>query len=526
MSVSSGGVPFHEHLELLQLFLSHRGDIVERIQAALKPQGPPVEDCFFAIARHQSRLRGQLEAAHWGSGFRPRDLPGLYNGLADPGEMTVRAFHLWQQTRWPGRNGRVHYAHTLFNLYVIRCLEFLSVRLWDGGSSESGDRLAALQRVLDDLWRTTPGDQPVFVRDARWLVQLAQSPATDNLGAYFDVARMIAESFSVDDRLVIHKAGVCMAAGHLRSQTRHYATTRELAFDDERLRLQTRTTNALDFALLIQELVPLIEAYERACEAGDRQTRLELAGVICQGVSPDPELFLNRVDLLGTYSMHEELFIAVDGDGRAAYTPMGERHVRLFEEYRTRMGRAADSLRDDCQHFRPRAGAYSPYGALYGFSSHLLEHMALKALQPEATTRFSLEDVFVDGDAAKLAWVNGWRQLPHIAPAVAKQFDYPQQFAEDMFGRVERALQRTAPLPTGRLVIASEGDVQAHPYDERQLLSDRHEGKCLVSYRTADGWAAIGKGILTEILAAGRDATAAGLPPAAADVLKLMLLKR
>ena len=31
--------------------------------------------------------------------------------------MMIRGFHCWQQTRWPGRKGRMHYAHTLFNLY-------------------------------------------------------------------------------------------------------------------------------------------------------------------------------------------------------------------------------------------------------------------------------------------------------------------------------------------------------------------------------------------------------------------------
>ena len=108
----------------------------------------------------------------------------------------IRGFHLWQQTRWPGRNGRVRYAHTLFNLYVIRCLELLSMRLWDAGASSAGDRLSQVQGVLDQLWTTTPADQPVLVRDARWLIQLAQSPATDDLGAYFDVAEQIAETLS------------------------------------------------------------------------------------------------------------------------------------------------------------------------------------------------------------------------------------------------------------------------------------------------------------------------------------------
>ena len=214
-------VPFQAHIELLQFFLTHRGEIVERIQGLLNAQRKPTEylqdgsllslhceDCFFtrtAVTPSQLRLRGQLEEAHWASGFRPRELPGLHNGLVDPAEMMIRGFHLWQQTRWPGRSGRTRYAHTLFNLYVIRCLELLSMRLWDAprlaplargdeGSGSAGDRLSHIQGILDQLWKTAPADQPVFVRDARWLIPLAQSPATDDLGAYFEVAQKIADT--------------------------------------------------------------------------------------------------------------------------------------------------------------------------------------------------------------------------------------------------------------------------------------------------------------------------------------------
>ena len=148
---------FQAHLELLQFFLAHRDDIVERIQGLLNAQRKPIEylqddsllsrdfeDCFFTLTGltlSQSRLRGQLEEAHWASGFRPREMPGLHNGLIDPAEIMTRAFYLWRQTRWPGRNGRVRYAQTLFNLYVIRCLELLSMRLWDDGSSSAPDRV-------------------------------------------------------------------------------------------------------------------------------------------------------------------------------------------------------------------------------------------------------------------------------------------------------------------------------------------------------------------------------------------------
>src|SRR6266404_408617 len=72
-----GQAPFHAHVELLQLFLAHRDEIVERIQGLLNAQRKPIqylqdgpllsrhfEDCFFTltgVTRDQSRLRGQLE---------------------------------------------------------------------------------------------------------------------------------------------------------------------------------------------------------------------------------------------------------------------------------------------------------------------------------------------------------------------------------------------------------------------------------------------------------------------------------
>ena len=559
-----GQVPFQAHIDLLHFFLAHRDDIVERIQGVLNAQRKPIEylqdgsllshhfeDCFFTltgISQSQSRLRGQLEEAHWASGFRPRELPGLHNGLADPAEMMIRGFHLWRQTRWPGRNGRVRYAQTLFNLYLMRCLALLSMRLWDEGSSSAGDRLSHVQGVLDQLWNITPADQPVFVRDARWLIQMAQSPATDELGAYFEVAEHL-ETLSEDDRIEIHRAGVRMAAGHLRSQIRYHAMTKAVSLDDTSLVLSTRNSNALDFALLVQDLVPLLEAYENAWHSDDGQKRLELADAICQGISPDPELFLNQVELLGAYSMIEHLFITTDHDGRVVYTPMGRRHVRLLQEYDALIGRVTKPLHDDCPRFRPVSGAYSPYGVLYGFSSDLIEHMALKALQPDAVTHFGLEDVFVGGDAhtGKLAWVIGWRKLPHLKPEVEKLFDYPQQFAEDVFDRIEHALRRrvsdgeaNAVVETGRLFVLPADDLQADSKaslipdlpvqyirssdvqvvaahkavfcDEPHLLRDRREGKCVLSYRTPGGWVAIAKAVLTEVVGAGRDVKIVGCP--------------
>jgi hypothetical protein len=556
-----GADSFQANVGLLRLFLTHREDIVERIEAVLNAQRKPVrylqdhsllssefEDCFLATTAataNQKLLRVQLEEAHWAEGFRPRQVPDLHNDLIHPAEMMIRAFYCWQQTRWPGRNGRIHYAHTLFNLYVLRCLQFLSMRLWDGNKSSAGAGLAEIQSVLDELWKSSPADQPVMVRDARWLIPLAQSLITDELAPYFEVAQRVAETLPEADVLEIQKAHVRMLGGHLTSQIRYYCSKDGLSINEPSVVLRTRSSNALDFALLVQGLVGLLKAYDCALRSGDERMRLDMAGAICQGISADPELFLNRRDLLSAYSMIEHVFIEIDTEDHVAYSPLGKRHVQLMKEYSALMDRLIPSLRrDDFPRFRPVDGGCSPYGVIFGLPSHLIEHMALKALEHDAETRFGIEDVFEDvfddreTSAAKLAWVNGWRRLPHIDREVQRLFDYPQQFAEDIYDRIERELTRRD-TRTGRLYIVSGGDPQtnsaipevparyfvsseADPYKQAQLLAGRREAHFLVSYQTPDGWMALKKDLLTEVLGAGSDARIAGLPLEAAQVLQLM----
>jgi hypothetical protein len=234
----------------------------------------------------------------------------------------------------------------------------------------------------------------------------------------------------------------------------------------------------------------------------------------------------------------------------------------LVQEYEERICRLSEPLYDDCRHFRPVAGAYSPFGILYGFSSNLFEHMALKTIQLDAVTRFSLEDVFTDGDADKLAWVSGWRKLPHVSPEMAKLFGYPQHFAEEIFNRIDHALRRctaerrtaaaeaSAEMRTGRLFLLSPDNPnddsklsqipdlpiqyvrssdpqivaarQAESYDQIPLLQERQEGEFMLSYKTSGGWVAITKDVLTEVLGEGRDVKLTGLSSEAAGVLRLM----
>jgi hypothetical protein len=138
-------------------------------------------------------------------------------------------------------------------------------------------------------------------------------------------------------------------------------------------------------------------------------------------------------------------------------------------------------------------------------------------------------------------------------------FEYPQQFAEEIFTRIDQALRRRVSdreanaVQTARLFILpgdelaadsnasripdlpvqyiQSSDMQivaahkADSCDQTQLLHNRLEGEFIVSYQTAGGWIAITKDILTEVLGAGRDAKIVGLPPAAAEVLTLMCPK-
>jgi hypothetical protein len=569
-----GEAPFNAHVELLALFLSHRKAIVDNIQGVLNAQRKPVqylqdrpllylqiEDCFYtqaAVTDQQARLRGQLDRAHRSSGFSPRQIQELFNDLINPAEMMIRAFHCWRQTRWPGRSGRVRYAHTLFNLYLLRCLELLSMRVFDAGSGGAGDRLAEVQALLDELWRSAPADQPALVRDARWLIPFAQSPTTDDLAAYFEVAEFVGKTLEESDRVEIQRAHVLMIGGHLRSQMRHYCVQDRVPISDNSVVQRTRTSNALDFALLIQCLVTLLDAYEHVIEAGDTETRRVLASAICQGISADPDLFLNRIDLLGPYSMIEHLFITPDEDGQIDYTAMGRRHLQFIEKYQALIGRLFKPLSDDYLQFRPIDGAYSPYGAIFGTPTNLMEDMALKTLQLDVVTRFGLEDVFADGGADKLDWVNGWRDLPHVDRQVQKLYEYPQQFASDIFDRIDAAMREgvlddkaTVDTRTGDLYILNDDDEQGDAkaalvpdlpvryigssdqqivaaqkavyYDQAQLLRHRLEGYFVLSYQTPGGWVGIKKDCLTEVLGAGQNAKISGLPPAAAAALRLMV---
>ncbi|MCP5143758.1 MAG: hypothetical protein H6978_02925 [Gammaproteobacteria bacterium] len=558
-------VDFAAHIEVLSAIIARRSDAVARIEALLNVQKSPgprpldisqlarqLRECFFplpGVASDAYRMPDALEQVHIGNGFRPRPAPG--NVLTDPAQMMERAFHLWRQTNWPGQKGRVRYANTVFNLYVLKWLAFLSMRVLDVAAGDAVDRLADMQHVLDALWESTPQGHPTLLRDARWLIPIAMSPVTDELHGYFDVAASLSQSLPFTEQLAIQQAAVVLGGGHLRTQLYHLARQKHIPLDDLELILSTRRSNALDVAMLTQGLVTLLQAYEAAVAVNDSAIRSALASAIFQGISPDPELFVNRIDLLAPYTMIEHQFVAVNDDGQAVVTASGIRHQQLLDRYRRLMGSLAPALYQDLGQFKPEEGRYSPYGVLFGFSYNLLDLMALKTLQHEAPIQFSLEDAFISGGADKVGWVNGWRKLPHIKAEVSKLFEYPHAFALQIHQRIEHALRIGADgdanmsADAGRLLVATadyeaawavelparymqSSDQQrvatglAVAVDEKDLLACRLEGEYLVSYQTGNGWAAVSKDLLTEELGAGRNIVVRDLPAGATEVLRVM----
>ena len=266
--------------------------------------------CFFespAISRHLSGLNGQLDAAHVADGFEPPARQDGYSRSLDPVELVLRACHHWDSGRWPGRNGRLVFAQSLYAVFVLRQLEQLSLRIWDEGNDQAAERLQHVQRLLDLLNAGGGSAHKIrLVRDARWLIQTAQGPLTRHVRPYFIKAGNV--SALNDDRLEIHKAGAVLAGGHLRSQLRHLSWRTGWAFDDPQLLALTRSSNSMDMALLVRDLVPLLDAYTAACARQDSDARLALADAILQGLSADPELLLTRLDLLGPSTMIEDLF--------------------------------------------------------------------------------------------------------------------------------------------------------------------------------------------------------------------------
>lgn len=568
-------VSFASSVALLDCFLTHRRAIVERIERSLlnvrdkdlsrrrdRPQfARLLEACFWelpGLPRELAPLKGDLTSRHRADGFEPVQLDAFANEL-DPLELIVRAYEHWEATRWPGAAGRLAYAETIFSVFAVRQLEHLSLRIWDDGHDRAHERLSDVQRLLDGL--NAPATSCVFVRDARWLIQTGLGPFTKHLRPYFAVADRIAASFSDQARLGLHGAGARLAGGHLRSQLHYRMWQTRLPIDDPGNLAFTRNSNALDNALLVRDLVPLLHAYKRACAQADAIDRRDLADAILQGLSVDPDLFICRLDLLAPYTIIEDLFVEAVDDGRMRYSQLGQTHMARLAEYSSLLGDTAGALRADADALAPAHVGYSPLGITYGFCADLMSNMAIDTLVGQPSFGLALEDVFVSGGRTddKLARSRGWQRLPRRS-GENEHFDYSTDFANQLFTWVTQALDARAERPaeanasarrSSRIFVpvaavpvghaaapAPEGATPADEYQldadpvratetgatswpADQLRTDRREGRLLASTEVNGAWVGISKILLTKVIGEGHDGALARVPPVIATRLEL-----
>lgn len=563
---------FADHVALLGQLLDGRQEIVGRIQSHLlnvrgketsRRRDRPyferlLDSCFFSLPGLPSgsaQLTAQLAARHEIDGFEPVVLKQFVNQF-DPLELIPRAYHYWDHHHWPGRSGREQYAHSIYAAVMLRRLEKLSMRLWDDGRDEAEGRLEQIQSLIGRLNGTR---QPLaFVRDARWLIPIAQGPLTRALAPYFTVAAHVSGSLTDATRLGLHKAGARLAGGHLRSQLRYRSWESGRPLNDPQNLVITRNSNALDGALVLRDLVALLQAYGNARLTDHPDERLDLADAILQGVSADPELFVTRLDLLPPYTMIEPLFIEDSTDEAPRYSAWGDTHIQTLTRYRELLGALAPSLIEDAAAFDPARHVYSPHGIAYGFCADVLSNIAWDMLLSNPSFDLSLEDMFVGlgGLEQKLARAKGWEALPRRAGERA-HFDYSPDAAAQSFGRLmdalgARARARTEPDASGRqarIFVLSDADssstarlpdecVDANEHvltsdvqrvsmgaasfcPKDQFLEDRNEGRFLASLESDGEWVAVSKVILTLLTALGRDAVVSNVPSAMVSVLRL-----
>jgi hypothetical protein len=473
----------------------------------------------------------------------------------DPLEFIPRAYDYWERTRWPGRTGRERYAQGLYAAFMLRQLEQLSLRIWDDREDRAGERLSALQDVLFALNASQP--PAVFVRDARWLIPIAQGPRTRNLAAYFRIADQITRSMPGDQRLGVHRANARLAGGHLRSQLRYLTWQTGRPAGDPANLVVTRNSNALDGALLLRDLVALLNAYA-ADRSAPQADRLDLADAILQGLSADPQLFLIRLDLLAPYTMIEHLFVTDGASSGAAYTLWGWEHLTTLAQYRDLLGTLAPELVEDAKRLDPAGQPYSPLGIAYGFCADLLSNIAWDHLVSNPLHDLSLEDMFASANHLdeKRARAEAWAQLPRRDGERA-HFEHSDDAARENFARLTAALAARAKaglvlnasdITTARIVVSPSGPdsvmdessdltpAQDHCFTSdlraalagaathcpaAQIREDRNEGRYLASREVDGHWRAVSKVILTLLTAEGRHAVIRDMPAAMIDVMQL-----
>jgi hypothetical protein len=318
----------------------------------------------------------------------------------------------------------------------------------------------------------------------------------------------------------------------------------------------------MDMALLVRDLVPLLDAYSAACVRQDSNARLALADAILQGLSADPELLLTRLDLLGPSTTIEDLFVD-RGDAGASYTAMNEAHRACLARYGELIRHTAESLQQDSRAFDPGQAAYSPLGIVYGFCADLFANMVLHTLRSPSSSTLTLEDLFISRERLEEKQIQAqeWERLPK-REGEQDPFEHLTELAAHMYARLADALKARAArpaepnasryrkaclyvvrrgvaieslsdgvLPAG-IVSAQEHCLTSDVIRARltgstslpadRLIADRVEGRWLACVNSEGSWFGVSKTILTIYTSQGKDALITDVPLAVVDILRIV----
>ena len=201
-------------------------------------------------------------------------------------------------------------------------------------------------------------------------------------------------------------------------------------------------------ALLIRDLISLLEAYRAACLEADGHERLELADAILQALPPIPNC-CSLAWISSALSPISKISLARGRRWRVRYTPGGQAHRECLEKYAALIGQAAASLRKDALSFDPAHAVYSPFGVVYGFCADILSNMVLNTLHVSSSADLSLEDTFISLGRLeqKRAQAQEWQCMPK-AEGERDAFDYSTDWAAAIFARMVSGLDARAAPPT------------------------------------------------------------------------------
>ena len=381
---------FSNTVKVLGRILKNRKRILERIA--------PKEATREALTRFRDMLKG-----HYGAKnvflplFVASENDGYRTGQFSMGVIRLLDYYIESPSRFRSIKETIP---ILYDAYVFQLIMLLSLRIWDEGNPD--DNIQTIQSLLDELQAGPGNSGKQFVRHAPDLLTLATSLNNyADIGIYRDLIDKTKRFKVKEHRLRFSLANAKGTGSHLRSviATLYLAPPLEInketwkAFFAKEEGKIHRTQNEIDYEIIVSALNNLFSRYEELLSGKvNNEERFEIAEAILDGLSADPEYFIDSPEMLRKF-VHPSAQPAVD-------------------EFKTYLRKNVGSLLKDLKGFDPKRYQYSPLGQVQVVSLpfyNLYEDVLLSLMSGEFQ-KLSYEDrftasSFLEIDRQKRAWV-------------------------------------------------------------------------------------------------------------------------